>query len=149
MKTIYLFDLDHTLTDAAWRDGMIAGAMEKGDWDEYHKASAGDFPVPEMVSQVNSLYAGRMTTAAITSRPEKWRKLTMSWLCQYDVLLHQLIMRPDDNYMPSSTLKIFLAKQFFGESFKDIAMITDDREDVLAPFRAHGIATQLFTLGRK
>lgn len=56
-------------------------------------------------------------------------------------------MRPDKNFSPSPELKISLARDLFqGKVADNVAFILDDRDDVVAAFRAEGItALQVFT----
>jgi phosphoglycolate phosphatase-like HAD superfamily hydrolase len=129
---IILIDLDHTVSDAFWRDGMI----EAEDWDSYHLASDGDAPISEMVSLVNSLSQAGHEVVGFTARPDKWRGLTMAWLVRHGVMITTLLMRADEDYRPSDTLKMALAEEF---GIERVDMIIDDREDVCLAFKAKGI----------
>ena len=143
-----LVDIDHTVSNSFWRDDMIGG---EGGWDAYHAASAQDEPIHDMVAMVNAMYGSGKTIIGITARPEKWRLLTMEWLVKVYVSMDEILMRPDDAYHPAPEIKVALAlERFDNESnLKDqVALVIDDREDVIEAFRALGV-TAIQVFGRK
>lgn len=142
-RSTILIDVDHTISNAFWRDAMIGGP-----WDEYHAASFDDKPIEDIVRLLTALSLDGNEIVGITARPEKWRQLTMSWLLRNNVPMDELLMRPDDAFRPSAEIKMELAKARF-KSLKDqVAFIMDDRDDVIAAFRAEGI-TCLQVFARK
>lgn len=141
-KKYILIDLDHTLSDAAWRDDLI----EENSWDIFHSKSIDD----KVFKAINWLIEGMnrlgVYIVGITARPEKWRRLTNDWLVMHDIQIEELLMRPDDAFHPAPEIKIKLAKERFGDRLKtDVLFIIDDRDDVIAAFRAEGVtALQAF-----
>jgi hypothetical protein len=134
-----LVDIDHTLSDAFWRDELI------GTWDAYHEASSGDLPLLPVIGLINSLHLCRYTIVGITARPEKWRQLTLNWLVRWGAHVHELLMRPDDAFHPSPEIKLELARKRFPD-FNDIAFLLEDRDDVCAAFREAGVTVlQVFS----
>lgn len=132
-----LCDIDHTISDAFWRDELIGGP---GGWDEYHSQSIKDDPLHDMVAMVNALHSSGLVIIGITARPAKWRSLTMRWLVKHSVMMDELLMRPDESFHPAPEIKTALAIERFGESVKDhVAMILDDREDVIEAFKGMGV----------
>ncbi len=150
---IIFFDIDHTLSDAFHRDGMIEDVMT--DWDQYHAESIHDEPIPAMASLVRLLnetrnsFAPGTTLVGLTARPEKWRALTMRWLVQHEIPLTHLLMRADDDYRPAKELKLDLARGFVApHALEDVpgVIVIDDREDVVMAFNTIGIVgLQAFT----
>lgn len=130
---ILLVDIDHTLSDAFWRDPMIGGS-----WDEYHAASSEDQPLKPMVSLVRALKKDAWLIIGLTARPAKWRKLTMTWLLKHNIPLDEILMRPDEAFHPAPELKFKLALLRFPD-LRKVTMVLDDREDVVAIFKAAGI----------
>lgn len=147
MKKI-LVDIDHTLSDAFWRDEMMKGGPNNTNWDDYHSASKDDKTLPVFVDLINALNLYGYDIVLITARPEKWRKLTMDWLCKHDINVEELLMRADDCFRSSPELKIQLVEERFGNKdhlHEQIAFVMDDREDVIQAFTALGIpALQVF-----
>lgn len=132
MRTIVLLDVDHTVSDAAWRDHMI------GDWDRYYAHQYEDKPIEEVVRMVKCLSRGRFGVYALTARPEKYRQVTEDWLRIHDCDVLDVIMRPEGNHEPSPILKPSLALARFRK--EDIAFAIEDREDVALAMRAVGIS---------
>lgn len=136
MKPIVLCDIDHTISDAAWRDGMIG----KVPWDEYHLASVNDRPIAGTVEIVRALAASGFEIIGFTARPSKWRRMTIDWCVKHDVPISDFLMRHDTDFRPAPALKLDLVQERFGASPSDqILFLLEDREDVIAAFRALGI----------
>lgn len=129
---IVLVDIDHTLSDGFWRDPMIDKCES---WDTYHSASFMDKPIEEMVAMIRALRWAGYEIIAITSRPEKWRSLTMQWFTKFQIPIDNILMRADDAYHPAPELKLELAKPYL----KDTAFLIEDRADVCQVFQAAGI----------
>ena len=140
-----LIDIDHTLSDAAWRDPMIGG---EGGWDAYHAASISDEAATDIVALADAMKAQGHEVIGLTARPEKWRKLTMEWMLNNRVFLDEILMRPDEAFHPAPELKMTLARERFGEKLENVLFVLDDRDDVAAVFRGAGI-TVLQVHGRK
>lgn len=133
---IILCDIDHTLSDAAWRDHLINAE----DWDTYHAAGKKDRPIRPLCRLVRGMAERAATIVGVTSRPEKWRRQTMDWCLRYGITLHSLLMRPEGDYRTSPELKLGLVKEYFPNwsSLKHDILVMDDRDDVCAAFRAEG-----------
>jgi hypothetical protein len=136
MKKIVLTDLDHTVSDSFWRDPMIGSSS----WDDYHAASKDDKPLEDVCTLLRTLDAADWLIIGITARPGKWRKLTMEWLIRHSVPMHELLMRPDDNFRPAPAMKLELARDRFGQDFAQvITFMLEDRGDVAGAFRLEGV----------
>lgn len=137
---IIIIDIDDTLSDASWRQSLI---QEQG-WDAFHAAGKDDKPILGMKKLLQWLSSGGIDDeeteiVALTARPAKYRNQTLVWLMSHSIYLDDIIMRPDNDYSKSKDLKVRLAKEHFGERFKDISIVIDDREDVCEAFRSEGI----------
>jgi phosphoglycolate phosphatase-like HAD superfamily hydrolase len=129
-----LLDIDHTISNAFWRDPMI-GAQP---WDEYHAASKDDKPFKNMIGLVNSLSSMGYTIVAVTGRNEKFRQLTLNWFLKYRIDVDELLMRPDDDFTKNAELKLELIKKF---KVSDIHFAIDDNEDACIAFQKLGITS--------
>lgn len=144
MRNCIICDIDHCLSDAAWRDGMLGGP-----WDDYHAASVDDKPATDICTLLDMLRGNGIQVIGLTSRPEKWRKMTMEWLVKHGIFMDDLLMRPDANFENSGPLKVNLAQAYFGDSLGErVLFVLDDRDDVVAGFAALGI-TSLQVMGRR
>ena len=140
-----LVDIDHTLSNAWWRDSLI------GDWDAYHAVSGQDNPLQDVITMVNALHRCGRSIIGLTARPEKWRQLTMEWLVKHFVSMDELLMRSDDDFRPAPEVKVALALERFKDESNlrnQVALVLDDREDVIEAFRALGV-TALQVFGRR
>lgn len=148
MKRVVLFDIDHTLSDAAHRDHLIPAALQSGDWAEYHDSSVTDGPCHDIVDLLTCFRHCDYQVIGITARPDLWRATTMGWLHRHRIWLDELLMRPQIAFTPSPELKLALVRDRFGANFADqILFIVDDREDVAKAFAEFGV-TSLQVRGR-
>jgi hypothetical protein len=133
---ILITDIDHTLADAAWRDHLIGG---EGGWDGYHEQACKDKPIRTLVALINAMHLAHWNVVAVTTRPEKWRAMTMRWLIDVGVRIDTLLMRPANDYRPSPELKVAQVLEYFPKLRDNLVIVLDDREDVIAAFVAIGI----------
>lgn len=131
---IIFCDIDHTISDAAWRDHLM------GKWDEYYPAGDNDKPIVPILRMIQ-LFGSEALIIGSTARPEKWRQLTMKWLLRYDVPFHDLLMRANGDTRTSSEVKTGFLKT--NPYVPDL--VIDDRQDVCAAFCKLGISTLLST----
>lgn len=142
MRRYILLDLDDTLCDTSRREHLI----QQEGWDAFH-AKLGEDPCVEDVRQlVQSLssdqFATSMEVIGLTARPAKWRQSTMAWLVKHEIMLDEVIMRPDDDFRASPVIKVALAAERFGgeDAIKDhVALVIDDRDDVCKAFAGLGV----------
>jgi hypothetical protein len=147
---IVVVDIDHVLSDAFPRDSMLEGAERWDGWDSYHLASVNDRPVAEMVELVNCLVAAGHHLVAVTSRPDKWRGLTLGWFVDHGIVIHELLMRADEDYRSAVEIKTSLVRERYQPWMRhQIGLVIDDRDDVCAAFRSEGITTLQVSVGRK
>ena len=139
---IVLCDMDHTLSDAAWRDHLIP------DWEAYYADAAADRPIVPVIKMVNALAEAEHSVVVLTARGEKWRKITHNWLIRHDIRVDDVVMRPEGNYQSAPDLKVFLAQEKFGWRLRGVELVIDDRADVCAAFRALGVPTLQTTYAR-
>lgn len=149
-RNIILFDVDHTISDAFWRDDLIKRSRDSGDWEEYHSKSKEDKPIMDIVTLITLLavVGDPFELYAITARPERWRKQTMEWFRKHGVMIDVLLMRPESAFKAAPKIKVDLCRE---EGILDnILCLFDDREDVVAAFRELGItAFQVFAARRE
>lgn len=131
-----LVDIDHVVANSFWRDEMIGSNT---DWDQYHSSSWQDEPLEDVTAFLRSIWVDYFIVA-FTARPEKWRKMTMEWFIKHNIMVDELLMRPDDAFHPSPELKLKLVTERFGDQWQSkIAFILEDRDDVTAAFKAAGV----------
>jgi uncharacterized HAD superfamily protein len=131
-----LVDIDGVLSDDRWREGR-----KNVSWDEYHSACWEDPPHKDMVAMINGLHEQEYYIVALTGRPEKWRVITMNWLTKHNVAIDELLMRQENDYRRSPELKLAMAARY-----RDIAMVIDNRQDIVDAFKALSITTLLVSV---
>jgi len=135
---IIVVGLDNTLCQSRWRSSLI----ETEGWEAYHEKLVADEPNRIMKQLVASLKAGDHIVVACTSRPDRWRMATYGWLMRKEIVVDELLMRADNDFRPASQVKIDLVDKAVGMSKLDL--VIDDRDDVLAAFRAKEICCLQF-----
>lgn len=132
-----IIDLDHTIANSVWRNNMIGHST----WDEYYVASKDDKPFQHMVELINAFIKNGDLVIAITDRMEKYRALTIEWLVKNNILVHDLLLRPDDSYLKSNDMKIQLLRAYFNSCFEVVGFAIDTNEETLLEFQKLGITT--------
>jgi hypothetical protein len=137
MRSLIVVDVDHTLSDAAWRDCLMPHRGDPdavGDWTAYYASQALDEPIQRVVNFVCTM-AHSHDVWIITARVETYRLETEMWLARHKIPYVRLLMRPVGDKRGSPELKLWMVQ----EVLRDIAMLIDDREDVLDAFHARGV----------
>lgn len=128
-------DLDHTISDAFWRDYLIKDVMTELDWAYYHQQSCLDNPIRENCELVRALFAYDYEIIILTSRHEACRVPTIAWLHKHNIPFHCVIMRPTGNSESAAPLKLRQAKEYLDATTEDkTVFIIDDNEAVCATF---------------
>lgn len=133
----YLVDLDHTLSNSFWRDHMIGNVP----WDDYHAQSIHDKPFPKAKALINALSKNGDQIIAVTGRTERHRGITIDWLISNEILVNDLLMRPDNIFLKNADMKVWLVSTYFNNYFDNIAFLIEDNEDTILAFHKLGIAT--------
>jgi hypothetical protein len=134
---IIVIDLDHTVSDAFWRDSMIG--VES--WDVYHENAKYDKPFKNVANLVNNLSAAGYQFVGFTMRNERFRALTVGWLVRNRIDIDTVLMRPDDDYTKTGELKIRLVKEHFKNELYKVHFVIDDNEESILEFYKLGIPT--------
>lgn len=137
-RNFVLIDLDNTLA-AAWRREDLINES----WDKFHEDCINDEVIADIAKMVRSL-CSHFLVIAITGRNEKYRQVTLKWLLSHDIPVDDLWMRADNDYRPTSEVKVELAANYFdgvSEIKNHVAMMIDDTESVITAFSGLGITT--------
>jgi hypothetical protein len=130
-RKIVIVDVDHTISDAAWRDPLI------GRWDEYYREQVYDRPIEFMVKLVRML-SNEREVVAVTARPEAQWWATVKWMHDHRVPVEEVYMRPADDHRPSPEVKCALVREHF-EDLSVIDFVLEDRDDCVAAYRQMGL----------
>lgn len=114
MTTLFIIDIDGTIAHAGKRFSEAGPEPSREDKAVYDvwvrnvqnaKSLREDLAVPGMVEMTQALSNSDNHVVYLTSREEKWRDVTESWLGFKGFPSLPLIMRPDDDYRDSADYK--------------------------------------------
>jgi predicted secreted acid phosphatase len=144
-----VWDLDGTLSDDRARAHFIE--VERGrerDWDSYFDAIDEDPPIAASIELLGALRAAGVRIVFLTGRPEFTRPKTERWLKangldEYDVLL----MRPGGERRHAGMFKVEEITKL--RERYELVCAFEDRIDVAAHLRGHGLPVFLYGAGQK
>jgi len=136
---IVILDIDHSISDARWRDHLIPGAKASGDWSEYYRDMHLDEPIWFVAYYVRYLASLPLfDLVGLTGRPEEHRRVTQHWLRRQHIVLADLIMRPNGDHSQQVEMKIREITARY--RVEEVAFAIEDREDVVDALRTIGIS---------
>lgn len=119
-----IFDIDGTLADHRHRLQYVEKDGKK-DWKSFFSEQKDDIPYPHTVLLAN-LLSKFSAIILITARPECERQTTVEWLTSYKVKYDMLLMRPNDNRLPSVNVKHDLYVKNVQNNFNVLMAFEDD-----------------------
>jgi hypothetical protein len=131
-RKIVIVDIDHTISDAAWRDPLI------GQWDDYYREQAYDRPIEFVADLVRMVSAAGLGVVAVTARPEQHWWATIKWMHDHRIPVDEIYMRPYDDYGTSPEVKCRLIREHFPD-LGIIDFVLEDRDDCVAAYRQMGL----------
>lgn len=141
---VVVFDLDNCISHDAWRRVKIEPAMVSAfrRYHAYHSLCSHDrYGNRELVDK--ALDAGH-SVFILTARPELYRPQTEFWLMRNGIPYVALLMRPERCTLSSAGLKRLMVEGWLPEygvvAARDVVAAYDDRPDVVAGWRAAGVA---------
>jgi hypothetical protein len=142
IRRVALFDIDGVLA-ASWNRSAL---IDTESWDAFHAASVEDEPIEEILDIAHAMYETELWyIVLLTGRPEKWRNITMRWLLQHDAPMHELLMRPDDDYRPAAEVKLDIIRTRWPGLNPKATIVFEDHEPTAAAWRGLGFTTLLVT----
>ena len=144
MNKIVIFDLDGTLADISVRRNLATKDDGKLDWDIFFNPDNISLDVPnqkvvDMARMINM--TDKYQIFILSGRSKSTYRTTQQWLIQNDIPFDDLIMRPTDkhhHYMKDSDLKQMWLDSIGKDS---VAMVFDDRQQVVDMWRDNGLTT--------
>jgi len=140
MDKIVIFDLDGTLALIDKRRAISTKDNGKMDWDIFFNPKNIDLDDPNTpVIQMTKLLSSDYRIWILSGRSDVTWSATEAWLDKYDVHYDYLQMRPQNHlYMADNDLK----QMWLDSIGKDnVAMVFDDRQQVVDMWRQNGLTT--------
>lgn len=138
-----ILDVEGTLCDVRPVRHHVQAPPGEGKFrPNFHKFHAESIDCPPHAAVV--AIAGRArergwTVLVVTGREAKWAELTERWLAKHDVPYDALRTRAARDYRPDHVVKTEIERDL--RKRYDLRLALDDREDIVAVWRAAGIAT--------
>lgn len=136
-----IFDVDGTLANVSGVRHYVMDDPRHKNFEKFHAGASlcpPNYDVLEMARL--EILAGRVVIV-VTSRKEKWRYRTSTWLRKWDVGHEHLMMRPDsDNRKDFEVKRDILARI---RTRYNVVHAYDDNPNVIALWRSEGISTTI------
>ena len=130
-----IFDVDGTLADVATIRHYVAG--ENKNFEKFHAAASFVPPHDEVVALAASLRSAGLAILIVTSRKEKWRWHTETWLRKWEIEYDQLWMRPDSDQRRDVDVKRDILARI--RSTHTVILAIDDNPNVIALWNSEKI----------
>jgi len=140
MKKIVIFDLDGTLALIDKRRAISTKDDGKMDWVKFFDPDMVDLDDPNTpVITMANLLSSTHHIWILSGRSDVTFQATIDWLNKHNVNFDHLVMRPQNHlYMPDNDLK----QMWLDSIGKDnVAMVFDDRQQVVDMWRDNGLTT--------
>ena len=140
MKKIVIFDLDGTLALIDKRRKISIDDKGKMDWSKFFDPDMVDLDDPNTpVITMANLLSSQYRIWILSGRSDITHQATINWLAKHNVTYDHLVMRPQNHlYMADNDLK-----QMWLDSIgvENVAMVFDDRQQVVDMWRQNGLTT--------
>ena len=140
-KKIVIFDLDGTLALIDSRRELSIKDNGKMDWDVFFnpKFISLDDPNQPVIDIANMLHSQGYTIMILSGRSDVTEEATMDWLADNNVPDSTIWMRPQEHlYMADNDLKQMWLNEI---GVDNVAMVFDDRNQVVDMWRSNGLTT--------
>ena len=139
-KKIVIFDLDGTLALIDKRRAISTKDNGKMDWTKFFDPDMVDLDDPNTpVITMANLLSSSHRIWILSGRSDATKQATIDWLDKHNVRYDHLQMRPQNLlYLPDNDLK----QSWLDSIGKDnVAMVFDDRQQVVDMWRDNGLTT--------
>ena len=138
---IVIFDLDGTLALIDDRRDLATKDNGKFDWDVFFNPDNINLDLPNqpVIDMANLLHKQGFRIFILSGRSDVTHQATVNWLNDNGVWWDHLVMRPQNQlYLPDNDLK----QGWLDSIGKDnVAMVFDDRQQVVDMWRKNGLTT--------
>lgn len=138
-----ILDLDNCIADDEWRIPRInwqhKDPMRR--YHDYHSLSGFD-----RAGNKDLFQKTKHDIIILTARPVHYAPITMEWLNRQHIKPFALIMRNNDDHVPSVDLKrkqMGWLTHLYNIDVKDIVCAYDDRMDVVEMYLQHGVIAEV------
>ena len=130
---VAVVDIDGVLADVRHRLHHVTGRPK--DWRAFFAGADQDGLLPEGEDAARRL-AEVYEVVYLSGRPERLRAVTEAWFERHDLPPGRLVLRPPDDYRPSSVWKVERLEEL--AETRTVAVLVDDDPRVLDAARRAG-----------
>ncbi len=149
MRPLYIFDLDGTLALIEHRRHFVERERGKQDWKAFYRACVDDVP-NEPIIRIMRRLRWFSDIWIFSGRSDEVRQQTVEWLVKHtgfrsgdfdDAFGDRdiLTMRAEGDYTPDDVLKKQWLDAMLPEDRQRLVAVFDDRDRVVAMWRANGV----------
>jgi hypothetical protein len=145
MKPLYIFDLDGTLALIDHRRHIIEDPSRSDDkWRRFYAACDKDQPNEPVIRTMEALRLAGAEVWIFSGRSDEVRGKTTQWLAKHTSFMTwdadaALTMRLDGDYTPDDVLKKRWLDGMLVDDRRRLVATFDDRDRVVAMWRAAGV----------
>lgn len=140
-KPLYIFDLDGTLALTEHRQHLVQ--CDKPDWRAFFAACVDDLPNHPVILTMHLIADGGADVYIWSGRSEEVREETEKWVEASTLFAtytdSELRMRPAGDFTPDEILKRRWFDELTPEDRQRLVAVFDDRDKVVAMWRAAGV----------
>lgn len=144
-KPLYIFDLDGTLALIQHRRHFVEGSIK--DWPSFFAACVDDLPNLPVIKTLQTLRKNAEIWVW-SARSDEVKRQTIEWLHKHGIFHpywnpfdapEKLLMRKAGDHQPDEKLKATWLSEIEPPEYKRLTAVFDDRDRVVAMWRAAGI----------
>lgn len=144
MKPLYIFDLDGTLALINRRKHILDDKDDPQRWRRFYAACDTDIPNRPVIDTMERLRHMGCDIWIFSGRSDEVRDKTVAWLTKHtSFMTHDLetalVMRREGDYTADDVLKNSWANDMLQEDRARLVAVFDDRDRVVAMWRAIGV----------
>ena len=142
-RPLYIFDLDGTLADLSHRKHMLDEKYDPNRWRRFYAACGKDAPIRPVIDTMNRLLMFG-DVWIFSGRSEEVRDITVAWLTEHTGFMQHdlataLVMRQEGDYRADDIVKREWLDGMLWDDRRRLVAAFDDRDRVVAMWRAAGV----------
>lgn len=142
---LYIFDLDGTLALTDHRQHILDNQDDPDRWRAFFRACVNDTPNWSVIATLNALLKAGADVQIWSGRSAEVMNETIAWIQRHvkdeiDADDVQLVMRREGDFTPDEVLKQQWLSALNEFDRRRLVAVFDDRDKVVAMWRANGVA---------
>jgi beta-phosphoglucomutase-like phosphatase (HAD superfamily) len=145
MTPLYIFDLDGTTALVDHRRHILDDQNDSHRWQKFYAACEHDEPNRAVIETMAALHSAGAEVWVFSGRSDEVREQTLAWLERFAPFVDwdensNLTMRAEHDHRPDDELKKEWLDNLLEDDRARLVAVFDDRDKVVAMWRANGVA---------